>query len=699
MKAEIPRLANMTQDGTIPVTGNTAVGSHTGYGIWIAKYFQNFISLLFWRQPLTHSLRLFRDWPDAWKAIFLATCTAWIVFHLKSISSHGALLQWLMQWRDILWTALQIAGLVLAFTWVCLMLKWLSSEQEGICVSPLENTTGDTQFNGRALSDALVAALQRIRSIHEIEKIEIATPIVLRRVEFMPVRAGTEHLSAIISNIGTVGVGDSKFSVGSLLLVLKAIWPCSASTKSALAGSIRRQGKHLVLAVRLEHHGQVYAWEVHYPYDDSDAIQHLVEDMAYKIVRHICWRCDSRAVRDECQSITEAVSRSQFDSNSSGVNWESFKYFTEAVHWCHRYMQTQNPSDLDKACQNCEKAKESQQNYIRLHDLFYNIGVAYYNHKRYDVARRMFNHALSVQQRSTQALNGLGNVSLVNGDYEQAIRFYSRALLYDAKDPYPHNALANIYCQQGKYELAMQHCQQAIHLDKRYAWPHNNKAFVEWHQGEYGEALHSCHKAVEVAANNGVNFSWPYNTEGYIHLLCNDLESAKEAFLKAIGMDAKFDWPVHNLGIIALMEWKYEDALRYFQDALELCQAPYATFHFNLGLCYALMGRASEAAQVWRENIEHRGASVLDGIRQSIFAVALHAISPSDIEQAKVDFHMKNLNEALLSARNVRGEKAGGVFREAEILVSLLKRLNHCESRFLHLEQMIRNAACKGKTT
>ncbi|MEM9486629.1 MAG: hypothetical protein AAGA83_23395, partial [Cyanobacteria bacterium P01_F01_bin.116] len=200
------------------------------------------------------------------------------------------------------------------------VLRWLSGGGQGTVVLPFQNVTGDDRYNSPAISDALIAQLHRIRHIHHYlsEPQPGLTPVADNFPSILPRH---ENLEASLKDIGTIGINDSKLSVGHTLSVLRRLWIFGRSGR-VITGSIHHHdhypdGASLEVVARVEDQ-QVRAWEANKAVKYADDLNNLIEELAFKLTIHL-------------------------EPNLSAKNWQAFKYFTDAIASFTRYQQRQEP--------------------------------------------------------------------------------------------------------------------------------------------------------------------------------------------------------------------------------------------------------------------------------------------------------------------------------------------------------------------
>ena len=101
----------------------------------------------------------------------------------------------------------------------------------------------------------------------------------------------------------------------------------------------------------------------------------------------------------------------------------------------------------------------------------------------------LFEHALTVNPRSSVAYNTLGMVLAAQNRLPEATRYYIEAIGLPLRNPQVHNNLGNALNRQGKTAEAIQQYQEALRLKPNFAQAHNNLGATLANQGRFAEAV------------------------------------------------------------------------------------------------------------------------------------------------------------------------------------------------------------------
>jgi tetratricopeptide (TPR) repeat protein len=402
--------------------------------------------------------------------------------------------------RKYVATLLNIIGLLLLFGVVSVLLHWLSSSRGGTVVLPFDDTTGSpsqeknnnsrqTSNQGKAIADSLVEELHRISDIHMIlsqtiktgeEKIELQR---LGKFNFPHLTPIQENIESNLTDVATFEVGKTRFSVGSIILILNRLWPFGGVNR-VISGSLQTYDYKTRLVVRLEFQNQVKAWEVTWENHDKEPMTEKIKDLAYKVAMYLA-------------------------PDITAQTWEGFKFFTEAISSYYQYQQTGDREHLDHAKKNCGNAYKAERKYEKLDDLFYKIGMAYYERKLYWNAEKAFQSSLEINPKSEYSHTGLGNVYYAQENLEYAITEYERAIRLNEDFPYAYNGLGNVYFQQGDFENAREQYEYACQKNDNYwhdhFWkPYHNLGLIYLYKHEYYLTDSTDYTEAEVQFKNAI---------------------------------------------------------------------------------------------------------------------------------------------------------------------------------------------------
>jgi len=185
-------------------------------------------------------------------------------------------------------------------------------------------------------------------------------------------------------------------------------------------------------------------------------------------------------------------------------------------------------------------------------------------------------YVIGKQPDHALANEAAGTVYFRAGLYTEAEAHLNRAVAGNPMLWKAHNYLGNLYDRQGRYEDARTHFLRALDLHKG---PHqddiyNNLGVVQVALGQYGEAVNTFRYALRVG---GVS-PRTYNNLGLALTRQGRLDEALEAF-KYAGGESRAN---NNLGYVLLTSGHPEQAVPYFERAVELAPSYYVKAAENL---------------------------------------------------------------------------------------------------------------------
>ncbi len=194
-------------------------------------------------------------------------------------------------------------------------------------------------------------------------------------------------------------------------------------------------------------------------------------------------------------------------------------------------------------------------------------GVEYVKLRLYSQARDTFKSLLSKQPTNIEALFQLANVYKLQDESELAIETFNKILRFTDPEDSPasgrlygltHLALSEIYCEQSKLQIAEQHAKVSVQRCPAEAATHYRLGYIYTHQAKFDEA----HAAFKNTLARNSNFAEVY------------------------------EW----LGLIALMQHKPQQAVRYYQTAIH--KKPYTqSTYYNLAKAYRILGDTAKATE------------------------------------------------------------------------------------------------------
>lgn len=156
--------------------------------------------------------------------------------------------------------------------------------------------------------------------------------------------------------------------------------------------------------------------------------------------------------------------------------------------------------------------------------------------------------------------------------------------------------LGVVQTQQGRYEEALESFRLGLSIAPKSSVLYNNRARTYLHMGQYDDALEDLNKSLDIDSIQ----EWPLRMRGFI-LINKDPEGAKRDFHKLGNYFPKNPAAMSGLAAIAEKEGHFEEALKYYNEALILEEDP--EIRFSRILLKINMDKYSEASADIKEAI------------------------------------------------------------------------------------------------
>jgi len=324
----------------------------------------------------------------------------------------------------------------------------------------LENTNSisvDDQktYTGKLISQSLAAELIKIQLIYQPKDndnaadnmyIPLVNPIMrsnyigmyFEKIVCFPINLQKENLEIRASDIGEFSAFGIKINIGGLLSIFKSIWPFGSSP-NYITGSFQKKDSFVKLVALMEY-PSIHAWEIHDDIINEIHISEMIKDLAFKIAYDLA--------KDEMKN--EIQTR----------NWQSFKWFTNALCLYSEYTKNERAEQLKKVIKALEKAITADTKSPNIWENYGNVLMELNNMEKdrsgTDIgikrALKAYENALKYTPKESEyvpnILNNLGNALVESyritdnqSEIEEAIEKYNEAL---SKTPKNHIYLPNI---------------------------------------------------------------------------------------------------------------------------------------------------------------------------------------------------------------------------------------------------------------
>jgi len=238
------------------------------------------------------------------------------------------------------------------------------------------------------------------------------------------------------------------------------------------------------------------------------------------------------------------------------------------------------------------------------------IGDIYKERGDYDKASVRFELAAAIEPNNYNAHYNLGVCKQVLGDLAYAIKAYRRALSIKPDSAEANRDLASAYLQDDKAGLALSYAQRATQLDPESFGAWANLAFIYARSEQFNEAVDAFRTASELAGEKD-DIEPVLLGLGDAHIQLANYTRAVNT-LNALVATRPSSTAYERLGVAMFKQRRYEDALRYFQDAIKLDPNDTAALN-GLGVAYMTLyiegGRNNiwqrdQALEAWAKSLE-----------------------------------------------------------------------------------------------
>lgn len=200
------------------------------------------------------------------------------------------------------------------------------------------------------------------------------------------------------------------------------------------------------------------------------------------------------------------------------------------------------------------------------------------------------------QPNDPQQLLAAGQTAVDQNRFEDGIRLYNRAITLSASKPQTaatgHLKIGNAYMAQRKFENAAIGFQRAIDLNPSYAEAYNNLGEALGEMKQYQKAIEVFNKAVvldprllKAKYNQAVSYDRMRN-----------FRYSEFVFRNLIKSNPQYSLAYDGLAVTLSKAGRPQEAIAFHEKAIALAPQD-ASYYFNLGISYLMMGNAAKASE------------------------------------------------------------------------------------------------------
>lgn len=209
-----------------------------------------------------------------------------------------------------------------------------------------------------------------------------------------------------------------------------------------------------------------------------------------------------------------------------------------------------------------------------------------------------------------------------------------RAIEVEPENDNGHRRLARVFEKNDQLDEALSEYKRAVELGPDNYANYQDLGALYFKRGRFSESLPYSLKAVDLGPREaGTHFALAVD---YLNL-CRFAEAEKELRL-SIGLKETAP-SVHSLGLVLMFEGRDQDAIPYFQRALQLDQDRYLSWMY-LGIAWRRLGNRSEAAHANRRGLELAEAAVArdprGGYTRSLLAYLCSQLGSRERAQSEI---------------------------------------------------------------
>lgn len=229
---------------------------------------------------------------------------------------------------------------------------------------------------------------------------------------------------------------------------------------------------------------------------------------------------------------------------------------------------------------------------------YYNLGNAYNHSGLCDKAIPAYQESIRLKPDNIRAYNNLGVAYKNCKFYEEAFEMYTKVL---EREPDNQSAFTNMGALLNGlrlYKMALRYCEKAVALNPTSVEALQNLGVTLSGLGLYDRAFSVLQSALSINPDNAnihVNL-------GSLYRRINNDKKATEEYQRALQLSPKSAEALNNMGVIYNAQGLYDQAIEAYRQALSLSPRD-ARIYCNLGAVYAEKGDYRQAIALYKDAI------------------------------------------------------------------------------------------------
>lgn len=248
--------------------------------------------------------------------------------------------------------------------------------------------------------------------------------------------------------------------------------------------------------------------------------------------------------------------------------------------------------------------------------------------ERYDAALRSYERGLKLAPGHDGLLFRKAYALSILKRYDEAIRAYEAAIKADPKDAASYRNMAILLGSQQKTDEAFKAIETALRLDPKFAEAYHTRGALHFDRDAYQRALRDLTRSIELGYTNVSLF----NLRGRTLLRLKRHREAAADFDRVIRMDGSRLYGHHNRGLAAERQGQWEEALRFFSQALAINPEETDTRDKR----DAMLAKLGRDGEMWRLRLTEAGQALRRAVLATL-AKKEQAAPVREPEMARLD--------------------------------------------------------------
>lgn len=271
--------------------------------------------------------------------------------------------------------------------------------------------------------------------------------------------------------------------------------------------------------------------------------------------------------------------------------------------------------------------------YYRTHLI---LGTAYLKIRKFENAKKHFEKSLIVNKNNILVYLNLGTVSSILKDYKNGITMFEKAIQLSPKEATAYMGLAKIYSTLDNIEKANIYYRKVIQYDKRGNLANYAKRLITSQQREKIEQ----DRDIDEKANPE-----EYYSEGYRNYIVSNFQKSIQMYKKYLMIKSDDDYVWYALGEAQLRTGKPELAAESFKKAAKLSTSKGLYFK-ELGISFDKMGKYDKVVAAMSKANE---LGKTDSVTYCLWGKALYEVGKNTEAIDKLEESLKTNKNNLLT--------------------------------------------------